>query len=71
MLVTDYKALLVETKRWLKNGSYGDWVEENGRRITVENMAGGRYLLTEAGEVAGQTNSEQYALEWMTKGENR
>lgn len=69
MLYTGENEMVAETKRWLKNGSYGDWVEEGNRRITIENMAGGRYLLTEAGEVAGQTNSEQYALEWMTKGE--
>ena len=53
---------------FLKCGDCWDFVEEGNRRVEIANMIGGRYLLLEDGDVAGQTDDESKAVEFL-KGE--
>lgn len=54
-----------DVPRFLKAGDCWDFVEEGNRRVEIANMVGGRYLLLEDGDVAGQTDDESEAVEFL------
>lgn len=53
---------------YLMSGKEGDYVEhEDGRRVEIVNMAGGRYLCFDRdGEVARQVNDVASAYKFLT-----
>ena len=53
---------------YLEQSETGAWVEENGRTAIVENMCGGRYLLTENNEIVGLVDEEWKALHFIQTG---
>lgn len=52
---------------YLENGNVGDYIfnEDNGKKIEIADMCGGRYLCYENGEVAKQTDNESVAYNWL------
>lgn len=46
---------------WLEQADEWEVVEKGNRAVEITNMYGGRYLLFEDGEVAGQTDSAKEA----------
>lgn len=50
---------------FLESGECGDWVREDNREVEVANMVGGRYLLWEDGDVAGQTDDVSEAVSFL------
>ena len=54
---------------YLENGEVGDFIfnEENGKKVEIANMCGGRYLCYDNGEVAKQTNNESIAYNFLIK----
>ncbi len=56
-----------EIVRHLENGAENDYAEneDNGRMVEVANMAGGRYLCTENGDVMRQTDSPEVAAMFL------
>lgn len=53
---------------FLESGECGDYVKEGNREVEVANMVGGRYLLWEDGDVAGQTDDVSDAVLFLKGG---
>lgn len=47
---------------YLMTASVGSYVEHEGRKVSVEEMAGGRYLLSDSEGVAGLTDEIGQAM---------
>lgn len=52
---------------FLKTAEVGCYAEHNNRKVWVEDMCGGRYLLTEGGEVCGLTFSVIRAMVFLDR----
>lgn len=61
----------INAAEWLTSGEEGDYVTHEGRTAEVVNMCGGRYLLTENGEVIGLEHELVNALMFLDKSANR
>lgn len=51
-----------DTLAFLCSATVGQWVENDNRKVVVEDMCGGTYLMYEDGEVSGLTDSVIVAL---------
>lgn len=60
----------LEVPAFLESGECGDWVKEDNREVEVANMIGGRYLLWEDGDVAGQTDDVSEAVLFLKATKN-
>ena len=54
-----------EIPDFLANGDEGTFVREGDREVEVSNMVGGRYLLWEGRDVAGQTNDIDRCVQFL------
>lgn len=50
---------------WLEQAEEWEAVENGNRTVVIANMCGGRYLLFEDGEVAGQTDDAKKAHNFL------
>lgn len=50
---------------WLEQANENEAVENKNRAVVITNMCGGRYLLFEDDEVAGQTDSAKEAHNFL------
>lgn len=74
MRLRDKEEKIMTAKEWntaiyyLEHGEFGDWVENDGRMVSIENMAGGRFLLMENNEVCGLVDEEWKAAHFLRTG---
>lgn len=54
---------------FLKESEEGQWIEHEGRKITVVNMVAGKFMMTDGdGEFCGATNEEWRAMQFLRNG---
>lgn len=51
---------------YLQNSEYGDYIEYRNRKVSVENMMGGKFLCLEDGEVMKLVNTEVEAMMFLS-----
>lgn len=60
---------VIECMEFLRTAKVGDRAENEGRTVEVVDMEGGIFLLTdEHGDVAGLSNSEYRAVQFLKSG---
>lgn len=60
---------VMEYMEFLRTAKVGDWAENDGRVVERVDMVGGRFLFTdEHGNVAGLSNSEYRAVQFLKSG---
>lgn len=50
---------------YLQNSEYGDYIKYNNRKVSVENMMGGKFLCLEDGEVIKLVDTEVEAMMFL------
>lgn len=58
-----------EYMEFFRTAEVGDWAENGRRVVEVVDMVGGRFLFYDGGEVAGQSNSEFRAVDFLKGGD--
>ena len=60
---------ITKITRYLQNAEEGQFVEDNGRKVVVTNMDGGRYLFYNGDYIMGQADQVFYAIKFLRTGE--